>query len=435
MNDASYNPMLLGLPEPVKNYCDGIDSKGYEGYCLYTLDVIDPNWMAANVAELGVQISDFPGGFNNIPWIPAISLGDADRVFMFKGKGTQSPEYPQYPHPAMVVATIAFNYNLPPVNGNWQRPILYSKAAWTCNAVANDTQKFPPGQSFLEKKYGTIAALNQAWGTGNFYTSFCDDGGFGTGTGVLDEDGQHVAWFGHDTSVRRADYYNQKNMNPNLKADLDQYLYNMAYQVYYPQVSVIRGYDTNHLLMCGVHGGAGDVGMRPVVAQAFKDAGCQILVLEWNSEYNNFALAANQAVYDQIGLPMTLFYAVSSQADSDESQLGGGGAWYADYPTQQSRGQHYNSDNLGIYGSQGSNGDYYVMGINLWGLTDDKAINWGFISRSDNVYDGNCAVQAFSMDQYGYPCGGETANYGDFTDEVTQTNSAIQQQLILGLRR
>ena len=82
--------------------------------------------------------------------------------------------------------------------------------------------------------------------------------------------------------------------------------------------------------------------------------------------------------------------------------------WDADYPTQLSRGQHYNSDNLAIYGSQGSNGDYYILGINFWGLTDDTAINWGFISRSDNVYDGICAVDAYSMDQYGYPCGGES---------------------------
>ena len=151
-------------------------------------------------AELGVQINDFPGGFNTISWIPAISLGDADQVFMFKGNGTR---FPEYPHPAMFVATSAFNYNLPPVNGKWLRPILYSKAAWACNAIANDSQNFPPGQSFLEKKYGTIAALNQAWGTGNFYTSFCDDGGFGTGTGVLDEDGRHVAWFGNDYFTTR----------------------------------------------------------------------------------------------------------------------------------------------------------------------------------------------------------------------------------------
>ena len=424
MNDASYDPTLLGLAEPIKNYCDGRDSNGYQGYCLYTLDVVDPNWTAANVAELGVQISDFEGDFNDIPWIPAISLGDADQVFMFKGNGTR---FPEYPHPAMIVATSAFNYNLPPVNGNWQRPILYSKAAWTCNAVANDSHNFPPGQSFLEKKYGTVAALNQAWGTGNFYTSFCDAGGYGTGTGVLDEDGRHAAWFGND-------FYNQTGMNPNLKADLDQYLYQLAYQVYYPQVTTVRGYDTNHVLMCGVHGGTGDGGMRPIVAQAFKDAGCQILVMQWDSEHNQYGLTANKAVYDELGIPITVFYGVSSQADSDESQSPGG-VWDADYPTQLSRGQHYNSDNLAIFGSQGSNSDYYILGVDYWGLTDDTAINWGFISRSDNVYDGVCAVEAYTMDQYGYPCGGESGNYGDFTDEVTQTNTAIQQQIIVGLQQ
>jgi hypothetical protein len=78
-----------------------------------------------------------------------------------------------------------------PINGNWQQPILYSKAAWTCNAIANDPQHFPPGQSFLEKEYdNNIAALNASWGSN--YTSFCDAGGFGSGTGVLDEDGRHL---------------------------------------------------------------------------------------------------------------------------------------------------------------------------------------------------------------------------------------------------
>ena len=427
MNDASYDPTLLGLPEAVKDMCAGQDKNGYSMFCLYTLDIMDPNWTVANNAELGVQISDFLGGFNTIPWVPAISLGDADQVGMFKGNGLK---FPNYPHPAMVTATSAFNYNLPPVNGNWQRPILYAKAGWTCNAIANDPTNFPPGGSYLEKKYGTIAALNQAWGTGNFYTSFCDAGGFGTGTGVLDEDGQHTAWFGNPI-----DYYNQVGMNPNLLADLNNYLYTMAYQIYYPQVSVVRGYDTNHLLMCGVHGGTGDRGMRPMVAQAFHDAGCQILVMGWDSKSHQYPLAANKAVYDQIGLPMTLFYGVTAQADSDYSNYPDNGAYDADYPTQLLRGQAYNNDNLAMYGSTGSNGDYFVMGINFWGLTDesDEDRNWGFISLSDNVYNGNCAVIAPSIDQWGYPCGGEAANYGDFTDGATQTNSAILQQLILQL--
>jgi hypothetical protein len=39
------------------------------------------------------------------------------------------------------------------------------------------------------------------------------------------------------------------------------------------------------------------------------------------------------------------------------------------------------------------------------------------------------------MDQFGYPCGGEVADYGDFTDEITQANSALLQQFILQLQQ
>ena len=427
-NDAIVHPSMIGLPEAVKDLCAGQDSNGYGSFCNYTLDIVDPNWLVGNQGELALQISQFTDGFNTSPWVLAISLGDADELFMFKGNGSGLSESAEYPHPAMVVATSAFNYNLPPVNGNWQRPILYSKVGWACNAAANDPTNFPPGQSYLEKKYGNIAALNRAWGTGNFYTSFCDAGGFGSGTGVLDEDGRHTAWFG-------SDYFNQAGMNANLKADLDKYLYMMAYQIYYPQSSVVRSYDTNHLLMCGFYGGSGDGGMRPVVAQALKDAGCQVLVLNWNSTYPSGALASNQATYDQLGLPVTLFYGSTAQADSDYSQYPNNGAYLADFPTQESRAQHYDSDNQAIYGSQGSNGDYYALGIDFWSLTDNSSEdrNWGFISISDNVYDGNCAVILASIDPWGYPCGGEAANYGDFTDGVTQANSTLLQQLIMDL--
>ena len=329
----------------------------------------------------------------------------------------------EYPHPSQTVATSAFNYNLPPLNGTWQRPILYAKAAWTCNAIAGDDQNFPPGQSFLEKKYGNIAALNAAWGSS--YTTFCDAGGFGTGTGVLDEDGRHTAWFGND-------YFDQTGMNHNLKADLDAYLYIMALQLYTPQIAAVRSYDTNHLLMCGFYGGSGDGGTRPQVLQALKDSGCQLLVLNWNSTYTSQALADNQAAYDQIGLPTTVFQGSSSQADSDMSIYLGNGAGWADYQTQQIRGQHFGIDTQAIYGSQGGNKDYYNLGIDLWGLTDSSREdrNWGLFSLSDNAYDSVCATRAVSLDQWGYPCGAETADYGDFTDGVTQANLALLRQLI-----
>jgi hypothetical protein len=211
----------------------------------------------------------------------------------------------------------------------------------------------------------------------------------------------------------------------------------MAIQIYAPQISVLKGYDTNHLMMCGAYGGSGDYGMRPQVAQGLHDAGCQVLVLNWNSGNNSQSLAANQADYDQIGLPSISFQASTAQVDSDMSNYPNNGAPGADYPTQVIRGQHYSSDAQSIYGGQGSNTDYYNLGIVVWSLTDnsDENRNWGFISLSDNVYDGVCATRAASIDQWGYPCGGEAADYGDFTDGLSQANSALLQQLIQQLQQ
>ena len=342
---------------------------------------------------------------------------------LFKGVGPDG-----YAHPAQVVATSAFNFNQPPINGSWQRPILYSKAAWTCNAIANDPQHFPAGQSFLEKKYNNnIAVLNASWGSN--YTSFCDAGGFGSGTGVLDEDGRHTAWFG-------SDYYSQTGMNSNLLADLNQYMYVMALQLYIPQISVLKTYDTNHLLLCGFYGGDEDGGVRPQVSQALGASGCQVLVLTWGSNKIQQSIANNQQVYDISGVPSTIYQGSTAQADSDMSNYPNNGADGADYPTQQIRGQHYGIDTQAIYGEQGSNTDYYNLGVALWALTDSSSEdrNWGFISLSDNVYDGVCATTVPSIDPWGYACGGEAANYGDFTDGVTQANTALYQQLIQQLK-
>lgn len=45
-------------------------------------------------------------------------------------------------------------------------------------------------RDFLREKYSTLEALNSAWGTS--YTSWDSDGGWGAGTGVLDENGSNL---------------------------------------------------------------------------------------------------------------------------------------------------------------------------------------------------------------------------------------------------
>jgi Putative Ig domain len=408
LNDVLNRPNDLGLPEPVKDICRGFDSNGYQFYCSNLADIFDPKWVAGNKQELINQEQLYTGGFSNDPWITAISLGDTDYIFAIKGNGAGPAGTPAYPHPGMLVATANFQYS------GFQDNKLYSKYTW---------------MNYLQKKYVNIAALNAAWGTGGFYTTFGDAGGFGTGTGVLDEDGRHTGWFSSDLHDR---YFNLSGVNSNLAADLAAFLYQYTYRVYSVQTNTIRTYDQNHLFVCGTFGGVGEGGTRLPVLRALKDAGCNLIVGNWNSEHPGVALAGNKAQYDATGLPEYLWYAISSQADSDVSGYPENGVAFADYPSQPRRAQQYAKDQQAIFAAQGSNGDYYLLGTSFWSLTDNSSekTNFGLLSYSDNAYDGRCAVIAQSTDPYGYPCGGETANYGDFLDSVTQTHSTILQKFI-----
>jgi uncharacterized membrane protein len=416
LKDVEYASQTLGLPEPVKDICRGFDSNGYNYYCLNLVDVFDPKWQQGNNGELTFQKSLYQNGstsFNTIPWLTSISLGDSDFVFALKGNGANPYNVGAYPHAGMMVATVNFDYS----GQGYQDTQLHSKYAWV---------------SYLQNKYGTIDALNQSWNTAGFYTTFGDAGGFGTGTGVLDEDGRHTAWFGTDLANR---YFTLVGVNSNLVSDLNAFLYQFTVQTYGVQASTIKTYDQNHLLECGNFGGIGEGGMRPQVMQGLKDSGCDIIVGNWNSTWPAVALNGNQAEYDAVGIPVVLWYGISSQADSDVSQYPDRGASFADYPSQFARGQQYANDQQTIFNAQGSNGDYYMMGTAFWGLTDNSSeeTNWGFITFMDNAYDGRCAVAGQGADQYGYPCGGEATNYGDFLDTATQSNTAILQQLIRSL--
>jgi hypothetical protein len=402
--DVVSNPARLGLGEAVKSICGWQDDNGYHDLCQYTLDVFDPKWQAGNAAEMGIQLANYTNGFATSPWIIAISLGDAGNLNTLTGNGSAANGVPVYPHPAFIVATSNFTTT------GFSDNTLHSKYAWV---------------GYLENKYGSIGALNAAWNTAGFYTSFGDAGGFGSGSGVLDEDGRHTSWLGHD-------YLNLSGMNGNLAADLNTFLYQFARQAYSAQTNLIRPYDNNHLFVCGSYGGQGDGGVRPQVLLGMRDAGCQIFVLNWNSTYPAAALSANQAAYDATGVPAVIWYGSSAQADSDYRGSLNPGAFDADFTSQPVRGQHYAADQQAIFTAQGSNGDYYLMGTSFWSLTDNSGelTNWGLVSVMDNAYDGKCATVGASIDPFGFPCGGETASYGDYTDAVTTTNQEIFEALI-----
>jgi hypothetical protein len=84
-------------------------------------------------------------------------------------------------------------------------------------------------------------------------------------------------------------------------------------------------------------------------------------------------------------------------------------------------------------GAQGTNGDNYILGIDMWAWGDSATwqhTNWGIITNRDNAYNGTEDVDHSILDSGGYTTIPEDANYGDFLTPITATNNSILQQLI-----
>ncbi len=145
------------------------------------------------------------------------------------------------------------------------------------------------------------------------------------------------------------------------------------------------------------------------------------------------SMAENNQSYDLVGKPAFMWYEVTAQADSAWS---GSPPFYgqADFPTQAARGTHYATVDIpNFLNAKGRNGDYYVVGFNWWELTDSgpgEHANEGFISNKDNAYNGQEAVIARGTDPWGFPTGGEAANYGDFLNSVRSANLNVLRSLI-----
>ena len=399
--EAAVHPDRCGYKQPIKDIIAGVPGKYRIWDGTPMLDPFDPMWPACVNAEIKDWRSRFSGGeFKNIPWIVGITTEDADYLWALKGTGDNPLKPNSYPHMGFLIAVANFAYS------GHSDPKLYAKYAWS---------------AYLQKKYATVAALNTAWGSS--YTSFGDDGGYGTGTGVLDEDGRHKAWMG-------ADPYMLSGAKPAVKADLDALLYQYVFQVESVEVQAIRAYDKNHLILGpNALGGAGAYGTRPQVLPAIADAGVDVLILDYDSVYpQNVAMAT--AAYQKTGKPVLLWYGISANQDSYWRPQPASND--ADYPTQEKRGQVYAADQQNIFNAHATDGSFPIMGVDFWGLSDDNRgehTNWGLISNRDNAYDGKCAVRAESKDQWGGHCGGETADYGDFLTAVTAANAAIVQQM------
>ena len=102
-------------------------------------------------------------------------------------------------------------------------PIVHAKRAW---------------RDYLNSKYGTINALNAAWGAS--YTTFESDGGWPHGRGLLDESGHHP-WIGTDAE-------RLGRTPPSVRVDLDAFLEVFANRYFSVVTAAARAATPRHLV-------------------------------------------------------------------------------------------------------------------------------------------------------------------------------------------
>ena len=255
--------------------------------------------------------------------------------------------------------------------------------------------------------------------------------GWGVGTGLMDEDGRssHQGWVGTDFTFLT-------DASPDMKNDLDQYLYQIAAHYFSMCKSGIQAWMPGALYL-----GPDTLGT-------------------WGAPSNRNVLKAAAQFIDVMsvggGTPMTQemvdfirayygdkpFYVGEFRTANSDSAIPHAAMWSdTDYKTQQARGEaYYNVVTSYPSVAYSANDVRPYVGILWWQYLDNwgEKNNWGLVTLSDNSYDGQESrakepnpkrAVPCSPPLAHYSCGGEKRDYGDVVHWVKEAHAQIQEIL------
>jgi hypothetical protein len=238
--------------------------------------------------------------------------------------------------------------------------------------------------------------------------------GWGSGTGLLDEDGRH-SWIPSDPV--------NLGTNVNFNADMSGFLRAMATQYFSVTSTRIKQYAPSNLFLgpgvLGTWSGVADKNVLEAAAPYVDGIATTIDYTRTQAELSYIATHLGDK-------PMIIWHGAHANADSALWRY----ANHVDTPcnpcnTQKDRAQFYTGAvNSFLNTTNTVYNDYTIVGFRWWGYLDSWAEkeNWGLVSLQDNPYDGVSAVVAPGTDPWGYPTGGEEKNYGNFLDDVRTAN-------------
>jgi hypothetical protein len=260
-------------------------------------------------------------------------------------------------------------------------------------------------KTFLTNEYGTISALNAAWGT--HYTTFdtSDSGGdsgiaagtyasYGTGTGLLDESGSNVLPL--NFNCNNINVSNSWSTTPQIQTDVDNFVTTFA-QTYGKILSTAIGTSvpTHPPVFLPVYSGPNSV---YATLAPYVDGFWLAVDVTPPNEVQRIINASNKPVIVNdysVANPDSPLAAFSDSACAN----------CPPYATQADRGEGEVSWWKSILQLKNANGLYAVVGIEHWQLYDNNTeeMNFGLVTADhDNPYDGSANT-----------ANGEPANYGD----------------------
>ena len=391
-------------PASAKDVFQGVNKAYYNGYVAPSTDPYDPNFSAWIKGYMATSEAATAG---NSPWIMGFSLGESDYTFGF-GAGSSStfgtvPAGHNGPHLAWIVLVTS--------------PTQTSNSMWSVNYTDTKVYAKYALHDFLVTRYGTIAALNTAWAS--TYTTFDTAGGWGAGTGLLDEDGRH-AWVGNwDTLAGETSA---------MQTDLNDFLFQYASQWFKTQHDAVKAVFPNMMYFGPNVVGSWGAPPRKEILQA-----AALYIDVFMTQIGTGATDDQQRLdYTMQYLgdkPIATWLGFPANPDSALSATPNPPTFLAT-STQATRGQEYTQMmtffmNATVSSTvSGAAGSQPFVGMRWWALGDSSAekTNWGLVSLTDNAYNGVEAVIALGIDPWGYKTGGEGGNYGNFLSPVISAN-------------
>jgi hypothetical protein len=412
---------------PVKDIVYGIKPNVFQGYRSHFADIWDANfsqWFQGDLANDYWVHQAYAGPHND--YLIGMTVDDTDYLqgfgagpdFPTTNNGLVSLGYDQ-PHLGwMILVTAPTQASNPRFGVTYKDTMVYSKRELS---------------NWLSAQYnGDISRLNSAWGSN--YTTFGSSGGFGVGTGILDEDGTCPSKSRGRQCWVSSDSKSLTGTTAKMKQDLDDFLLHHAQRYFSVIKSALQAAAPGVLYLGPTVLGTFGTPPRKQILQAGSPYVDVLTLGTIPPDCTNCEDTQQRIDFvAQYGgdKPWTNWEGYQANADSYMSPYANHGQ-RDQFQTQAARGQFYQQTTVPqmLDAKDSTTRTYHIVGFRWWELYDNRgeSANWGLATRRDDPYDGVSTSTSQGYDSWGYPAGCfatlgcEKANYGDFLDYVTKAN-------------